>query len=397
MNYATFASTWIQAVQPILDDAVSSKLCAGINVLIRQGGKEVAYMQAGYSDIEEKKPLRRDSIFRMWSMTKPITATAAMILVQRGQLDLMDPVEKFLPGFKDGKVETPDGEVPVYRAVRVMDLLGMTAGVQYPLFGIGKAGLGAGEIVGMAEGAIRAGGGIPTVELMNRLGQYPLAFQPGTQFSYSMCADVLAAVVEVVSGKRYSDFLQEELFRPLGMKDTDFWVPQEKQDRFVTPYSWQEGKLTPWSGLLFGVGEYSRRPDFEAGGAGLTSTVEDYARFTQMLLGGGELDGVRILTPATVKFLTTPQLTEKPFKTLFHNLEGYSYGKLMRVCVDPGQVAGITSLGEYGWDGAMGTYFANFPMEDMTMVCCQNVIGGDGGHVMRRIRNAVASVASKKE
>ena len=260
-------------ITEILASAVENGECAGVNVLVRRYGEEVLYTQAGMADIAGGRCVQRDSIFRLYSQTKPVTAAAVLLLVERGQIDLLDGVDKYLPGFRGMQVVNDKGElVPAIRAPWIMELLGMTAGLCYP--GDDIAGQHAARAFEQAHEAIRAGGGIDTVSFMNLLGQQPLAFQPGTHWRYSTCADVLGAVVEVVSGKRFGDFLRDEFFIPLDMKDTAFWVPPEKQDRFVTCYKRTPDGLEPWLDMHLACGEYSRDPAFESGGAGLVSTLE---------------------------------------------------------------------------------------------------------------------------
>ncbi|MBQ8554591.1 MAG: beta-lactamase family protein [Clostridia bacterium] len=381
-------------ITDILATAVENGECAGINVLVRRYGEEVLYTQAGMADIDSHRPVQRDSIFRLYSQSKPVTAAAVMLLVERGLIDLMDGVDKYLPGFRHAKVVDGKGNVTkAYRAPWIMELLGMTAGLSYP--GEDPAGQYAARVFEDAHAQIRAGGGIPTVEFMNRLGEQPLAFQPGTHWRYSTCADVLGAVIEVVSGKRFGSFLKEELFEPLDMVDTAFWVPEEKWERFVTCYKRTPEGLTPWLDMNLACGEYSRDPAFESGGAGLTSTLEDYSHFADMMLGGGVYNGKRILSPASVKFLTTPQLDEHVRRDMWDSLNGYSYGKLSRVCVEPERVAGLAMKGEYGWDGWLGTYFCNFPEQGMTLLSMQNTTDCGTAAAVRKVRNAVLAALSE--
>ncbi len=383
-------------VQQVLDTAVERGDLSGVNVLVRQDDEEVLYAQAGYADMEAQTPVGRDSIFRLYSQSKPITAAAVMLLAERGLIDLMDGVDKYLPGFKNPQIVDGEGKLSkAFRAPWIIELLGMTAGLSYP--GEDPAGQYAARVFEEAHAQIRAGGGIPTVEMMNRLGEQPLAFQPGTHWRYSTCADVLGAVVEVVSGKRFGEFLREELFLPLEMEDTGFWVPKEKQDRFVTCYERIPGGLTPWLGMHLACGEYSRDPAFESGGAGLVSTLEDYSHFADMMMNGGEWKGRRILSPASVKFLTTPQLNDEVRKDMWDSLSGYSYGKLCRVCVEPERVAGLALKGEYGWDGWLGTYLCNFPSEGMTILSMQNTTGAGTSAVVRKVRNALLAALSRGE
>ena len=383
-------------INDILAAAVRNHECAGANVLIRRHGEEVLYSQAGMADIAEGRRVERDSIFRLYSQSKPITAAAVMILVERGLIDLMDGVDRYLPGFANPRVVDQRGCITkAVRAPWIMELLGMTAGLAYP--DADPAGQYAARVFEDAHAQIRTGGGIPTVEFMNRLGEQPLAFQPGTHWRYSTCADVLGAVVEVVTGKRFGDFLKEELFTPLHMEDTAFWVPEEKRERFVTCYERGENGLTPWLGMNLACGEYSRDPAFESGGAGLVSTLEDYSHFADMMLQKGVWSGRRILSPKSVAFLTTPQLTGEVRRDMWDGLRGYSYGKLCRVCVDPGQTAGFAMQGEYGWDGWLGSYYANFPGEGMTILSMQNTTNAGTTPMVRKVRNAVLAALSRGE
>lgn len=378
-------NTLEQKIYEVIARAVDNHEAAGYNVLIRKDGEQIAYAEAGYANIAEKKPIARDSIFRLYSQSKPITSAAVMILIQRGLLDLFDPIETFLPGFADAKVVQADGTIkPAARGVNVQDLLNMQAGLAYP--DADRAGQYVAELFIKNQELIAQGGGMTTVELANAMGALPLTFEPGSSFRYSTCADILGAVVEVVSGKPFAQFLKDELFEPLGMEDTGFWVPAEKQDRFVTAYKRVDGGLTEYHQQHLCVGIYDREPAFASGGAGLVSTLDDYARFAEMLLRGGELDGERILHPATVAWMTKPQLLLDNF---WGSLPGHGYGKLMRVCVDPGRAPGIARLGEYGWDGWLGTYFANFPAEHLTIQLCQNTTDAGTTACTRKVRNLV--------
>ena len=383
-------------ITDIIASAVENGECAGINILVRRHGEEVLYTQAGMADIARRNPVQRDSIFRLYSQSKPITAAAVMLLVERGLIDLMDGVDRYLPGFRNPRVVDDKGNItPAYRAPWIIELLGMTAGLSYP--GEDPAGQFAARVFEDAHAQIAAGGGIPTVDFMNRLGEQPLAFQPGTHWRYSTCADVLGAVIEVVTGKRFGDFLREELFEPLNMVDTAFWVPQEKQERFVTCYKRTPDGLTPWLDMNLACGVYDRDPAFESGGAGLVSTLEDYSHFADMLLAKGMYAGRRILSPKSVEFLTTPQLNDTVRRDLWDSLDGYSYGKLMRICTEPERMAGLAMQGEYGWDGWLGSYFCNLPAQGMTILSMQNTTDTGTAAVVRRVRNVVLAALSRGE
>ncbi len=384
-------------ITDILAAAVEKGECAGVNVLVRRFGEEVLYTQAGYADAEDGRFIQRDDIFRLYSQSKPITAAAVMILMERGLIDLMDGVDQYLPGFKNPRVVDAKGQItPAMRAPRIMELLGMTAGLSYP--GEDPAGMYAAKVFAAAQEAMRQGGGIPTVELANQLGQQPLAYQPGSAWRYSTCADVLGALVEVVSGQRFGDFLRKELFIPLEMEDTAFFVPEEKQRRLVTVYQRTPGGVKPWRNLHLACGDYSRNPAFESGGAGLVSTLEDYSHFADMMMNGGVYKGCRILSRASVDFLRTPQLPDDILRRdMWDNLTGYSYGKMNRVCVDPGKVNGLALEGEYGWDGWLGCYYANFPSAGLTLLSMQNTTDMGTAPLVRKVRNVLLTALSNGE
>lgn len=376
-----------------LERAVENHEAAGINLLILRDGEELCYAQAGKANAESGKPVARDSIFRLYSQSKPVTAAAVMILAERGIIDLMAGVDQYLPGFRNPRVVHPDGKMePALRAPWILELLMMTAGLCYP--DADAAGQYAARVFEEDQAQILAGGGMGTVEFCNRLGEQPLAFHPGTGWRYSTCADALGAVVEAASGKRFGEFLKEELFDPLGMKDTDFWVPEEKRDRLVTCYRRIPGGLEEFRSLHLAVGTYDRAPAFESGGAGLVSTLDDYAAFGTMLMNEGTYNGKRILSPAAVRFMTAPRLTPEVRKNLWDSLCGYNYGCLVRVCDRPGSCSIFTETGEYGWDGWLGTYFANLPGQRITFLLNQNAPDTGTATVTRKCRNILAAELS---
>lgn len=382
----------ISQIREAIKESVDQKYIAGANLLIVKDGKEIFYHEDGYADMKARKPITRDTIFRLYSMSKPITAAAVMILVERGKIDLFDPVSKYLEGFKNQKVEQDGKLVSVEREATIKDLLFMTSGLVYG--GNDQAGQETEALFRDIDARLLSDAPLKTVEIMNRLGKCTLSFQPGACWQYGTSADVLGAVVEMVSGKRYSEFLREELFLPLGMKDTDFWVTPEKQHRLAVTYE-EDGKggLTPYYGNHLGVNNrMDREPAFESGGAGLVSTVDDYIKFATMLMQKGTLEGVQILRPKTVEYLTTGTL--HPFQQknydLWQNL-GYSYGNLMRIMTDTTKAGTIASLGEYGWDGWLGPYFINCPKDNLTYLFMIQKTNAGTTPLTRRLRNIILS------
>lgn len=383
-----FLMTLKEKLTACMEDAVARQEVAGASVLVMRHGGEVVYAAAGMADREAGRPMARDTICRLFSQSKPVTAVAVMLLAERGQLDLCEPVETFLPGFRKQQVLTEKGLVPARRQATVMDLLGMTAGLCYP--GEDPAGKAAAELFAENDARVQRGEGMSTVELCDCMGRLPLAFHPGEHFRYSTCADVLGAVVEVASGRPFARFLEEEIFRPLGMKDTAFWVPPEKRERFAQAYT-NPGELRPYRQTHLEIGDYDREPAFASGGAGLVSTLDDYAAFAAMLLAEGRCPGGRLLQPETVRFLTAPQLGPQPLQDMWNSLDGFSYGKLMRIMRDPGRYPGLSRMDEYGWDGWLGTYFANFPREEMTLLMMTQRTDHGTGPLTRKLRNLLLS------
>lgn len=393
-----------QEILQRLDKAISSTLIGqcddpdcnvGASICILQHGKEVYRKEYGEADKEKHIPMQSDTIFRCYSMTKPITSVAVMTLVEKGALSLSDPASKYLPGFKDQKVYTENGLVPVNREVTIQDLLDMTAGVVYP-----DASFPAGAIMDEIQADFydkqAKGEKTPTTyELANIIGKQPLAHQPGERWLYGFCADVLGAIVEVVSGKRYIDYLKETIFEPLGMIDTDFYVPEEKQHRFMQFYQYMPETQTldpcTWQHLCLSH-MHLKQPTFESGGAGLVSTVDDYSKFACMMLGKGTYQGVRILGRKTVEWMTTNHLNEQQLQSFdWEALKGYGYGNLMRVMTHTELSESIGSNGEFGWDGWLGSYVAMDPQEDLAIVYVINKCGGNGYRDVQVIRNIVYS------
>lgn len=408
-----------EKLQNVMEQSVENCETAGVNLLVEKDGEEVCYCQAGMADREENRPVSRDTIFRLYSQSKPITAAAAIILMERGQLDLCQPVSDFLPAYaeqfycmEEGTIgeETAGGSnkekafgqagaaserKPVMQPMRVFDLLRMTSGLVYA-DELTTAGRETGKVFDEIDRKLYTKDAITTREIADALGGCTLAYEPGDSWRYGTSADVLGAVVEVVSGMKFGDFLEKELFAPLKMKDTAFWVPEEKQGRLAAVYETVKGQegnsLLRYEGNNLGIrNRMDQAPAFESGGAGLASTIDDYMRFSRMLMQGGSLDGVQILKPATVKYMIGGDLMEHQQKAFdkWIGLEGFSYGNLMRVCKQPARTGYIACEGEYGWDGWLGVYFANFPKEKITILMGTQKRDGGTFTLTRKLRTIV--------
>ena len=390
------SQTGKERIQETLRRAVRNRELPGINLMILKDGEELFYCEEGYSNLEQRKKIRRDTIVRLYSMTKPVTAAAVMLLVERGLLDLAQSVAELIPGFADQKVCQSDGTfVPVSRPSTIRDLMNMTAGLVY----LGDETAAERETTKVYEEIAENMYGehpVTTTEMANRIGRCPLKYQPGEIWQYSSGADVLGAVVEAVTGKTFGAFLREELFQPLEMPDTDFYVPEEKQDRLMTAYMWdKDGTLVPYKGCNLAIMNDMVVPNaFESGGAGLVSTIDDYAHFAQMLMDGGVYRGKRLMGRRTVEFLTTGSLEPEQRRGMdsWTALEGYTYGNLMRVLTDPGRAMAMGSPGEYGWDGWEGCYFANCPADRLTILMMTQKTDSGVAPVVRRVRNIIFSM-----
>lgn len=383
----------LRRIPEIMQEMTDKAYVSGVTCMVLQNGEEQCYYETGYRDIAAGYKMTRDTIHRMYSMTKPVTAAAAMILLEEGKIDLMDQVSDYLPGFRNQYVIERGVIVPVKQPMTIQHLLNMTSGLVYPGEG-NPAEIRCDKLMEEVKSKLLTEQAITTVELANRAGKLPLAFMPGATWQYGLSADVLGAVVEVVSGMRFGEFLAKRLFEPLGMKDTAFYVPQDKQNRLAKVYRDGEDGLVEETGYNLAIqNKMEIPPAFESGGAGLCSTIDDYAKFTQMLMEGGTYQGIRILAPKTVEYMTTAHVTPAQQRGVdtWESLAGHTYGNLMRILVDPGAAVGIGSKGEYGWDGWLGTYMMNDPAHNLTLLIMHQKVDSGTTAYTRRIRNVLFS------
>lgn len=372
-------------------DAVQNQKTPCASVLLWQGDEESYFHMDGYADIAENKAISRDAIYRLYSLSKPMTAAAAMTLVERGLLDLVTPVSEFLDGFKDQQVAVSDTEREIAkRPVQVRDLFTMTSGLPYPGENTTAERLMM-ALYGQMEKEAEEGKSLSTIQAANRIGQNPLAHHPGEKWMYGTSADILGAVIEVVSGKPLNEYMTEALFEPLQMEDTDFFVHEDKHSRLVTMYERNAGKLNkhPLNDRLHGVFSL---PDVLEGGAGIYSTLDDVMLFGRMLLSGGKLKKERVLSQNSVDWLSENHLTQQQMGFLtWDTVLGYGYGGLMRVLLSPGQSFSLGVKGEFGWDGWTGTYMSVCPAKDLVLVVMQQLAGAGTNDVIRKLRNIVYS------
>lgn len=377
----------------VLQRGIERGEIAGANLLVMKDGTELAYAEAGYANIEKQRPYKRDTICRMFSLTKPITATAAMLLMERGQLELGQPVGDIIEAFRDMKVWENGRKVPIKRGLLVKDLLNMTSGLSYG--GEDPAGQQVWRILEEMDARLYGDNPMSTMEYVERLGGCELSFNPGEQWEYGTSADVLGAVIQKIAGMPYGEFLKKEIFEPLGMKDTAFYVPAEKQERLADAYEKSPEGMKLYVTNNLGI-RYTmdKPPAFESGGAGLVSTIDDYSRFATMLLQKGSCNGRGILKPKTVEYMTTGKLTPWQQENVWNKWEsmyGYGYSNLLRVMEEPGMAQYNTWKGEYGWDGWLGTYFCNSPSNNVTILLTTQRRDAGTMDVTKRIRNVIAA------
>jgi len=346
---------------------IGEKKLPGVVMMIARKGRLVYATALGVRDPKGEEPMRTNTLFRIYSMTKPIVSVGAMLLVEDGVLLLSDPVSKWLPAFKDVKVWTANGEVAAERAITVQDLLRHTAGLPYGELtqnatvkdALAKAGLFKPGVIDFDARDMTP------AEEVERLAKIPLLYQPGTVWEYSLASDLLGRLIEAVSGKRLADFLSERLFKPLKMNDTAFWVSEANQARLAEPFAKDAIAGTPIKLI-----DVSKQPGNDSGGAGAISSAGDYLRFAQMLANGGRLDGERILSRATVRLMTSDQLgTRLPLAPtpggMVLGASTYTIGLGFAVRPGDGVAPFPGSAGDFNWGGYAGTFFWVDPKEQL--------------------------------
>ena len=373
-------------IDRVMKESVRNKEISGAVTLVARRGKVAHFATHGLMDVEANKPMQPDTIFRIASMTKPITSVAVMILNEEGRLLLSDPVSKYIPEFKNPRVLVADvsgidSHVPAKREITVRHLITHTSGLTYqwdPRLGMEY------KESGITHGLVQDKGTI--LEKMKILGGIPLLRDPGDKFTYSLSIDVLGALVEVASGMPFDQFLQERIFQPLGMKDTQFFLLADKKMRLASVYKRDangpiervgEDPVPEGEGFVWSMSyPYGGPQSYFSGGGGLLSTASDYVRFAQAMLNGGELDGNRILSPKTVELMTTDQVGA---------LSPAGFGLGFGVA-RPGDARDSGSVGTYGWGGFFYTTFFVDPKEELVGVFMAQLHPTGGATVADKFR-----------
>lgn len=363
------------AVKALLDDPGKFIVGPGRDCIVIIDGKTVFRHYAGLKDRENNLPMQGDELYNLYSCTKVSTCATALILVDKGLLSLDDPVSKYIPAFADVKLH--NGETP-NEQMKIIHLFTMSGGMDYDIF------------CDVCKTVYRdTNGKSPTVYLAQSLAKRPLHFEPGSDFKYSLCHDILAAVVEVCSGMKYSEYFKKNMLEPLGMNDTAFSIDEEKSKRMAAQYQRDKNGIT----LIDSSNCYKLGSEYESGGAGLISSTSDYVKLLDMLCNGGTTpDGTRILSEKSIQIMRTPQFDDewqKCFNRYVGWSAGYKYGLGVYVLDELNAANSIATKGCFGWDGAAGSFISIDPERKITIFFTQHLKSGDGHIYHEALRNEI--------
>ncbi|QQS15248.1 MAG: beta-lactamase family protein [Rhodospirillales bacterium] len=398
MNIATtvkpedvgLSSSRLERVSAWADALVASGKLAGLTTVVMRRGQVAHLHVTGKSDLARGTPMRADTIFRIYSMTKPLTSVAIMMLYEEGRFQLDDPITRYAPMFKDmrvasggmrGKIDT----VPANRPITFRDLLTHTSGLTYGFMEANNV-----DALYRKVGIDFHLAKVSLKEMIERLAELPLIAQPGAEGNYSVATDVLGYLVQAISGERFDDFLEKRVIKPLGMVDTSFHLPADKAGRFAANYNVEaDGSLKLIDDPQ--KSHYLTKRDIVSGGGGLVSTAADYIRFCRFMLNKGELDGVRLLGRKTVELMTSnhlrgdmadmgqPRFSESSY-------EGIGFGLGFSVMLDPAKAQILGTPGEYAWGGAASTAFWVDPREDMAVLLLTQAMPSSAYPIRRELR-----------
>ena len=391
----------LKNIDDYLKRIVDEGKVGGAAGMVNRNGNEAYQKSFGFRDRESKAQLKNDAIYRIWSMTKTITVTAAMTLYEKGLFRLHQNIADFLPAYKDMKVAEADTRgnvsiVPAKRPITFEHLFTMTSGIPYP-GDTSYTGRKLIEINSKEGEAARQGKGWNLGKSIDEYAKAPLSFHPGEEWVYGLSHDVLGRLVEVISGKTLGEFFQENIFKPLGMKDTAFFVPKEKQARLVKPYRLGPDGLNEIGNAVTDFAS-TEPPVYESPGGGLNSTMKDMSLFAEMLLNKGKAPdkgktkGERILSRKTVELMSSNHCDVDVLKpSFFGHMKGYGYGLGVRTMMNPAEAGLNGSIGEWAWDGMMGTYYLVDPAEKMTALFFIQLMSGINSDLQRGFAQTVYS------
>ncbi|MFC7292783.1 serine hydrolase domain-containing protein [Hirschia litorea] len=383
-----------EVVDKVISDFVASGDVAGYSVVVYQNDEEVYYGEAGFADLESQKPIQRDTIHSIYSMTKPIVSVGLMTLYEQDLFELDDPISKHIPEFGNMVVYAGEGEdgepifVPAEKTITVLDMLRHTAGLPESFWGgpdTGSEIFGSQKEIGLEN---------TLSEMAEAGGSLPLLFQPGTQWRYSWAVDMQSLMIERLSGKPVEEYLREVLFDPLGMKDTTYYVPEGEQHRLATIYTMNEEGVLEKNIDQFTYDLHRKPHAMKPGSLGMVSTIDDYSQFALMLLNGGELNGVRVLKPQTVSLMSDDHLPSGLVDTSFLGKRGFGLGFTVRLLPPESDSDNFGYVGEFRWGGAAGTNFWVDPTNDLAVVIMTQRLPYDG-KLHKQIRDAVYNVMDR--
>jgi CubicO group peptidase (beta-lactamase class C family) len=386
----------LQRLRSLMQQYVDESRIAGVVTYVARNGR-VAHLEAfGKADVEAGRAMKTDTIFRIASQTKAFTSVAVMMLVEEGKIGLADPLSRFIPAFKKTTVAVPPpagavagspvSVVPAKREITIRDLLTHTAGISYGDGPAAEQWKAAG-----IQGWYFADRSEPVSAVVERMAALPMPAQPGERFVYGYNTDILGVVVEKVSGLTLAEFFQKRIAGPLGLADTQFYLPPAQKDRLAVVYAAKDGKIERATDPKTGQGHYVEGPRVAfAGGAGLLSTARDYGRFLQMLLNGGEIDGVRLLGPKTVELMTTNHVGTRMAEA-WADRPGLGFGLGFEVVEDLGTASqfGHGSLGAFGWGGAYHTTYWADPKEKLVALLMTQLLPAGDSDLHPRFRALV--------
>jgi CubicO group peptidase (beta-lactamase class C family) len=391
-----FSDSKLENVRNFMAGYVDDGRLPGYACLVSRRSEEALFLTCGDMDVERAKPMSRDTIFRIYSMTKPITSVALMMLYEKGCFQLDDPVARYIPAWKDLKVFAGGDEndfevIDPERAMTIKDLFTHTSGLVYgfqyahPVDAMYRA---------RGQGELRTQGTLD--DMIEMLADVPLKFSPGTRWNYGVSTDVLGYLVQLFADQPLDDYIAEHITGPLGMVDSGFTVPGGQVERFAACYDRVSETDTCKLQDDPQTSRYLERPTFFSGGGGMVSTMDDYHRFTQMLRGKGELDGARLLGRKTVEYMTMNHLPENQDlkdmgQAVFSETpyEGIGFGLGFSVVIDPAAANVLDSAGDYAWGGAASTYFWNDPVEDLTVLFMTQLIPSSSYPIRRQLKALV--------
>ncbi len=373
---------------------LDSGLLPGYAIAITRQGEVAHTVYSGKRDLESGAPIEADTIYRMYSNTKPITAVAALMLWEEGAFELTDPISKYIPEFADSRVYVKGSAAapvtqPLTEPIRIWHLLSHTAGLTYGFMNTHPVDL----LYRQAGYEWGTPAGVDLAAACDTWASLPLVFQPGTEWNYSVGTDVIGRLIEVVSGMKLDEFFRTRIFSVLGMSDTSFGVPADKVDRLAALYIPTPGTKKAKRLDAMGNAALDANPTFLSGGGGLVSTLHDYVRFQLMLVGGGQLDGVRLLSPHTIKMMASNHLPgggdlESVGRPLFAetNYSGVGFGLAVSVTLNPALTKTPGSVGDYGWGGAASTWMMIDPKEDLTVMFMTQLLPSSTHPIRSQIR-----------